>query len=81
MRCNRMVMKNVEIRTLDEEPFFIYQVETQFTRVENAPATFFPVREIELMRNGWVRTSSHDDMPDEFFPPWRIVALEGYLDG
>ena len=76
MLFSRMILRNVEVKTQDAEPVFIYEVRTQFEHTEDAPANFFPVREIDLTQNGWVRVASHDDMPEEVFPAWRVIALE-----
>lgn len=75
MRFNRMMAYNPEIVTPEDSEIFIYQVSDEPD--ERAPANVFNVKGISLEGNGWVFVASHDDIPIQCFPPWRIVVLEG----
>jgi len=76
MKFHRMLLMNADTGEDFYEPIFIYRVGTPFEHDENLPANQFVVESIELLDNGWVYLRSHDDMPDEAVPPWRVIVLE-----
>ena len=75
MLFHRMLAINPEIKMGDESHIFIYVVSDAGD--EASPANVFNVKGISLEGNGWVFVTSHDDLPIQCFPPWRIIALEG----
>jgi hypothetical protein len=70
-----MLAINPEIKMGDEDHIFIYNVSDAAD--EKSPANVFNVKGISLKGNGWVFIVSHDEVPVQCFPPWRIIALEG----
>jgi hypothetical protein len=81
MKFTRLLVMSTEETGEDYVgPTFTYRVGTPFEHNENLGPTEFVVKSIELLENGWVLTESFDDYPEEVFPAWRVIALEGLLD-
>jgi hypothetical protein len=60
-----------------ESEYFVFRVTTRFERTEDQKPNQFCVKEIKLLDAGWVLVTSHEDYPEECFPPWRVIILEG----
>jgi hypothetical protein len=69
-----MMAYNPEVVTPEDSEIFVYRVSEEPD--EEAPANVFNVKGISLEGNGWVFVVSHDDVPIQCFPPWRVIVLE-----
>lgn len=76
MLFSRMIVKNVEMESLEESPKYIYNVTSEDK--EDERNNHFNVAEILLLDNGWVKVATHDG-GSECFPPWRVIILEGWI--
>ena len=76
MLFSRMIVKNVEMESLQESPKYIYNVTTEDK--EDERNNHFNVAEIKLLDSGWVKIATHDG-GTECFPPQRVIILEGWI--